>query len=108
MFLTGDHNLGNGSPPTAPFNPQPGTTAGACTSLGTNFPANNSDAVGWMDNCHSKQGNVGLSDGSVQGFSRSKLQEGLKNTGDSGNHGGATFAVVSPNSPAGINRIQLP
>ena len=37
-----------------------------------------------MDNQHDKQGNIGLGDGSVQGWSRSRFQEALKNTGDTG------------------------
>ncbi len=49
-------------------------------SLRTNF-ANNT-GVGWMDNQHQKQGSVGLADGSVQQFNRSRLQEALKNSGD--------------------------
>jgi prepilin-type processing-associated H-X9-DG protein len=57
---------------------------------------------------HQKQGNVGLADGSVQGFSRSKLQEALKNTGDAGN--ALTGYALPPNSTAatGVNNIQFP
>jgi prepilin-type N-terminal cleavage/methylation domain-containing protein/prepilin-type processing-associated H-X9-DG protein len=41
----------------------------------------------WMDNSqHQKQGNVALADGSVQGFSISKLREALRNTGDANNN----------------------
>jgi prepilin-type processing-associated H-X9-DG protein len=61
-----------------------------------------------MDNMHSKQGNVGLADGSVQGFSRSGLQSALQNSGDTGGHGTAGFAVATGCSPQGVNRIQLP
>src|SRR5438132_9843818 len=106
MFLTGDHNLGNGNPPTQAFCSQGGQQL-AFQSLGTNFPAANNDRVGWMDNQHSKQGNVGLADGSVQGFSRSRLQEALKNSGDTGTAQGS-FKATPPNSPAQVNRIQLP
>jgi prepilin-type N-terminal cleavage/methylation domain-containing protein/prepilin-type processing-associated H-X9-DG protein len=107
MFLTGDHNLGSGNPyPTASY--QPGQIANAqyAVSLGTNFPANNQGA-GWLDSMHSKQGNVGLADGSVQGFTRSRLQEALRNSGDSGNTT-PVFNVAPGCSPAGVNRIQLP
>jgi len=55
-----------------------------------------------MDNQHSKQGNSLLSDGSVQGFSKSKLQEQLKNSGDAGQ----PSAIGS--MPAGLNRLQFP
>ena len=98
MFLTGDHNLGNGNPPTAMFNPAatPGNAPSSCQVLTTN-----NLNVGYTDSMHSKQGNVGLSDGSVQGFTRSRLQDALKNTGDAWN-----TAVGS--LTAGNNRIQLP
>ena len=107
MFLTGDHNLGSGNPPTTAY--QTAVAANAATyacSLGTNFPAVNT-AVSWMDNQHQKQGNVGLADGSVQQFSRSRLQEGLKNSGDTQNSGG-TFNAAPNCSPVGYNRIQFP
>jgi len=101
MFLTGDHNLGAGNPPTTYYCAYNGTAAQACQTLGTNFPANN-NLVGYMDNMHSKQGNVGLADGSVQGFTRSRLQEALRNSGDTG-------TAAGPGSfPQGANRIQLP
>src|SRR5437899_588153 len=95
MFLTGDHNLGTGAnPPTSSFQQQ----SKYFISLGTNFPANN-QYVGWLDNMHSKQGNVGLADGSVQQFSRSRLQEALKNSGDAGGNtsvgaGGQQFVAI--------------
>jgi len=45
----------------------------------------------------------------VQQMSRSKLQEGLRNTGDLGN-GSATGFALAPGSSAsvGVNRIQFP
>src|SRR5262249_51403437 len=111
MFLTGDHNLGAGNPPTAPYATSSQAAAQHMVSLGTNFPANNT-ATGWMDNMHQKQGNVGLADGSVQQFSRAKLQEALRNTNDGGQTGptpgGTPFAVGAGSSPAGVNRIQFP
>lgn len=107
MFLTGDHNLGSGNPtPTAAYQTAVSGNASPYVSLGTNFPANNA-GVGWMDNQHQKQGNVGLADGSVQQFSRSKLQEALKNSGDTGQTAG-TFVAAPGCGPAGVNRIQLP
>ena len=104
MFLAGDRNLGgNALTPTALY------TAGNdyTWSLGTNFTVNLGPA--WTDQMHQKQGNVGLADGSVQGFSRSKLQEGLKNTGDYGSATTSTYGLA-PNSTAvaNINRIQFP
>jgi prepilin-type N-terminal cleavage/methylation domain-containing protein len=94
MLLTGDHNLGNGNPPTAAF----AAIGSASTKqvLGTN-----NTTVGWMDNMHQRNGNVGLADGSVQSFSRSRLQEALRNSGDTVRPAGQGFT-------AGANRILLP
>ena len=105
MFLAGDHNLGdNGNPPTAPF-----LSAGASTrayiSLGTNMSG--AASPGWMDNMHSKQGNVGMADGSVEWFSRSNLQNALKSSGDRGRASG-NFVLASGATGTGCNRIQLP
>ncbi|MFO1514826.1 MAG: prepilin-type N-terminal cleavage/methylation domain-containing protein [Verrucomicrobiota bacterium] len=84
MFLAGDHAMGAGA--VANNNAAtvgwqgiyaPNTAVGTATN----------GAAAWMDNSqHGKQGNVGLSDGSVQGFSISKLREGLKNTADQNNN----------------------
>jgi len=104
MFLTGDHNLGDGNPPTSYYNTAAGGSAGnACRVLGTNFAAGNL-LTGWLDNMHQKQGNIGLADGSVQQLSRSKVQEGLKNSGDGGNSGGSGQWAAKN----GVNRIQFP
>ena len=104
MFLTGDHNLGNGNPPATPYLFAP-ATGNPFASLGTNFPPGN-NYIGWMDNQHSKQGNVGMADGSVECFSRSTLQGGLQNSGDSVHMAGNFISVCG--GPAGMNRIQLP
>jgi len=107
MVLTLDHNIGSGAnPPTVLFQSATLANQSFAVSLGTNFPANN-NAVGWLDTIHSKQGNVGLADGSVQQYSRSRFQEGLRNSGDGGN-AGAGFPVAPNCSPQGVNRIQLP
>jgi len=96
MFLTGDHNIGDGNPPAAT------AVYRNVTGLGTNWAAN--AGPGWADNMHQKQGNVGIADGSVQQLSRTRLQEALKNSGDS-----AHTADAAPKTPpAGINRIQFP
>src|SRR5260370_10672220 len=68
MFLTGDHNLGHGNPPTVAYQAGMGNQNFA-VALGTNFP-NNNVLSGWMDNQHSKQGNIRLAGCSVPQFSR--------------------------------------
>jgi len=110
MLLTGDHNLGSGNPPTQTYEGAPGSSISLNTpfvSLGTNFPANNT-AVGWLNNMHAQQGNVGMADGSVEFFSRPRLQDALKNSGGYGVASPGMFPVASGCSPAGYNRIQLP
>jgi prepilin-type N-terminal cleavage/methylation domain-containing protein/prepilin-type processing-associated H-X9-DG protein len=100
MFLAGDHNMG--------------TVAGgvpvAGTSIWGDILPNNAIAsgtaavmanIGWADNMHSKQGNVLMADGSVQGFSKSALQNALANSGDSSHAAANNFAV-------GTNRLQFP
>jgi len=109
MYLDGDHNMGgNGNPPPNGYFWNNVANNGFALSLGTNFTAN--QGPGWMDNMHSKQGNVGLADGSVQQMSRSKLQEGLRNTSDAG-QGTTTpaFTLATGSSQAvGVNRVQFP
>jgi prepilin-type N-terminal cleavage/methylation domain-containing protein/prepilin-type processing-associated H-X9-DG protein len=76
MFLAGDRNLGdqvNGNPPVVYY-------TGYKVNIGTNIVANT--GVSWADTVHQKQGNVLLGDGSVQGFSKARLQEALRNSGD--------------------------
>ncbi len=107
MFLTGDHNLGSGNPPAQPYLAAPAIGT-PCVSLGTNFPPVNL-AVGWMDNMHSKMGNVALADGSVQEYSTYRLQAALQGSGDAGQVMSPGAFVAAPGcSPAGVNRIQLP
>ncbi len=108
MFLAGDHNLGSGNPPTVAY--QPGTVANGYyfnASLGTNFLPNN-QSVGWMDNMHQQQGNVGLVDGSVQLFNRAGLQDGLKNSGDLRGNSNGSFPSPPQCSPVNLNRIEIP
>jgi prepilin-type N-terminal cleavage/methylation domain-containing protein len=93
MFLTGDHNIGTGN--------QGNTKLATQTiSAGTNNNWAVANAIGWRDNQHSKQGNVGLADGSVPGFSSSALRTALSNTG--------VFATVAGSLGAGVNRLQFP
>ena len=75
-LLIGDRNMGDGNPPTVYYT--------ALKVVGTNPAA--ATGTGWADTIHQKQGNIGLGDGSVQQNTRSKLQEALRNTGDTSNN----------------------
>ncbi len=68
MLLTGDRNVTNGMAPVR-----------SVLELRPGIPA------GWTEAMHNGQGNVGLSDGSVQQVSIPGLQQMLKNTDDSTN-----------------------
>ena len=85
MLLDGDHNMGLGGPfgnnttaATQGWTNQVAPPNGAATAGGT---STNAPTAAWMDNGHGKQGNVGLSDGSVQGWSIAGLRNGLVNSG---------------------------
>jgi prepilin-type N-terminal cleavage/methylation domain-containing protein/prepilin-type processing-associated H-X9-DG protein len=106
MFLTGDHNLGgNANPPTIAYLAAPSTGNGN-VYLGTNFTLN--QGPGYLDTMHSKQGNVGLADGSVQGFTRSRLQDALRGSGDMGRTAAPFIQAAGVTGGVGCNRIQLP
>jgi prepilin-type N-terminal cleavage/methylation domain-containing protein/prepilin-type processing-associated H-X9-DG protein len=105
MFLAGDHNMGSGNPPT-PTGTIFGDTANRFVSAGTN--GTTATWVGWADNQHSKQGNVLMADGSVQGFSRSALQNALQNTGDQGRTAGVFLNATGASGGTGCNRLQFP
>jgi len=113
MLLDGDHNMGSHisqNPPPVAF--QWGTANQTFdVSLGTNFTLN--FGPGWLDNMHAKQGNVGLADGSVQQFSRTRLQEALRNSSDAGSAGAVgspkfTFPVSGITGGDNVNRVQFP
>jgi prepilin-type N-terminal cleavage/methylation domain-containing protein/prepilin-type processing-associated H-X9-DG protein len=99
MFLTGDHNLGTGANQV--------TKTAQFISAGTNN-AWAATAIGWQDNNHSKQGNVGLADGSVQGFSTTAFRQGLNSTGDGGRTTFAPFNLAAGSAGNGVNRLQFP
>ncbi|HLH54742.1 MAG TPA: hypothetical protein VKY92_14110 [Verrucomicrobiae bacterium] len=63
MFLIGDRNLTNGPLPA-----------------NHRLVANTNYGVGWSSELHRYQGNIGLADGSVQQFSRSRLAEAFYGT----------------------------
>jgi len=84
MILSGDRNLTNATPPIV-FN------KGFVGNLGTNHTS--TIGAGWDQNIHQNQGNIGVSDGSVQQLSSSRVREQLRNTDDVANR------VGIPNAP---------
>lgn len=106
MLLSGDHNLGgNANPPAYPYLAAP-STGMPFVYLGTAFATNAGPA--WMDTMHAQHGNVVMADGSVEWFSRSKLQDALRNSGDRGRAAAQFVQAAGVTAGAGCNRIQLP
>jgi hypothetical protein len=108
MMLSGDHNMGwlnNGIEPTAgsifgdglPYSVGLGTNA---AQAGKSMQPNTWAA--WGDNQHIKQGNVLMTDCSVQTYNRAGLQTSLQATGD------VQHNDVTGTMPAGSNRLQFP
>jgi competence protein ComGC len=108
MFLAGDHNLGgNANPPSTAFFAAPSYFSPSyAVWLGTNWTANMGPA--FMANQHNQQGSVLLTDGSVEWFTRSQLQNALKNTGDTMHQPGQFQPATGATGVMGYNRIQLP
>jgi prepilin-type processing-associated H-X9-DG protein len=97
MFLDGDHSIGLGTPNVnnAAINPY----RNKFVAIGTN-----NIAAAWTDSSqHQKQGNVGLADGSVQGWSISALRSAAANTGDNSTRGAGPGTL-----PTGANRLVFP
>ena len=65
MFLSGDRNIQGGT-----------KLPNGLLEIGTN------DVIQWKPGMHKVDGNIGLADGSVQGFSNDSLQNGLRYSGD--------------------------
>jgi prepilin-type N-terminal cleavage/methylation domain-containing protein/prepilin-type processing-associated H-X9-DG protein len=89
MFLDGDYSAGTG---TAGQNAVAATTpyTNLCTTGGSNGgngeSGTNNPTMAWLSTGHQNQGNVGLADGSVQGWSISAMRTGLRNTADPNNN----------------------
>jgi prepilin-type N-terminal cleavage/methylation domain-containing protein len=93
MFLDGDHSIGSGT--VNVNNAAPNPYRNKMIAMGTN-----NIAAAWTDSSqHQKQGNIGLGDGSVQGWSISGLRNAASNTGDNTGHS---------NGVTGANRLQFP
>ena len=105
MFLTGDHNVGgDANPPTRSYcymMSSTATTGMPFVWLGTNFSVNLGPAFTAQQ--HDQQGNVALADGSVECFSRSRLQDALKYTGDTGRSPGTFLPAAGATAGAGCN-----
>jgi prepilin-type N-terminal cleavage/methylation domain-containing protein len=91
MMLAGDRNiwgsLGTAAGTAAPNNGygnSPTTGQGMAMAMGTNIVANQPN-FGFTEKMHQKQGNVLITDGSVQQLSNSRFKEQIKNTGDTSN-----------------------
>lgn len=93
MLLSGDRNIfGDQTVPAynatlnngfgnSPYSGSTRLTTGKMAAMGTNFAAT-AQSPCWTDKMHQKNGNVLLSDGSVQQLSSAKLREQLRQTGD--------------------------
>jgi prepilin-type N-terminal cleavage/methylation domain-containing protein len=84
MVLTTDRNIGSGNPST--------TLYAGYVPLGTNTLI--ATGPGWSEKVHQKAGNIGLSDGSVQGVTTSTLRQQFRNSGDQNN------GILFPQPPA--------
>jgi prepilin-type N-terminal cleavage/methylation domain-containing protein len=69
-----------------------GNRAGSVLAMGTNFVAADS-APAFTDKLHQKQGNVGLSDGSVQQLTSTRLRDQFRNSGDTTTAPGANVIM---------------
>ncbi len=96
MFLDGAHSIGAGT--VNVNNTAPNPWRNSFKAIGTN-PV----TAAWTDSSqHQKQGNIGLADGSVQGWSISGLRSAAANTGD-------TYHGPGPGTlPVGVNRLVFP
>lgn len=89
QLLSGDRNIyGNVNMQTPNWNAVPNNgygnsprnQVGSAMAMGTNFNA--AATLGWTDKMHQKNGNVLISDGSVQQLSSPRFRETCRNSGD--------------------------
>lgn len=102
MVLTVDRNIYGSStlktyPTTMTANSGYGNDSHKAFAMGTNFTGTVT-APAFTDKMHQKQGNVGLSDGSVQQLTSTRLRDQFRNSGDTS---------MTPGSP-GINTLLFP
>jgi prepilin-type N-terminal cleavage/methylation domain-containing protein/prepilin-type processing-associated H-X9-DG protein len=110
MFLAGDHNLGGDTnPPTTAFCYMTGPASTARSPFiwtGTNWTTGR--GVAFLANQHDQQGNVAFGDGRVECFTRTHLQDALRNSGDTGRTTTGWTMASGANMGVGCNRIQFP
>ena len=83
MFLSGDRNLyRDAATRNQPYGVSPQPVSGPSLGASAAFLTNMINNYGWTEKMHQRQGNVALSDGSVQQFSEGKLRDALRTTGD--------------------------
>jgi competence protein ComGC len=109
MLLSGDHNLGadlNLLPAKGFVTPPLQYSPDFKVSLGNVFATN--AGVAWLNTMHAKEGNVVMSDYSVQQLNRDHLQQALHNSGDPGSSSLPFFSQPPFCSGFGVNRAQFP
>lgn len=85
MLLAGDRNIWGSAVMPAPNwsavgNNGYGNGVNQSAAMGTNFTAANT--IGWTEKMHQKNGNVLISDGSVQQLSSARFRDQCRNSGD--------------------------
>ncbi len=93
MFLSGDRTIGSNSGATSYGYSQDTVNTGSSFGFGTNQTVGAATCVGWVTKGHQNQGNVGLADGSVQGYTCSGLQAALDHTADTSASPGPNFIL---------------
>jgi prepilin-type N-terminal cleavage/methylation domain-containing protein len=84
MLLAGDRNATNGAP-KVDFQPNNGILVPLGGGKVAEQTANSKDGAGWTKDLHVNNGNLVLSDGSVQQVTGPRLRDQLKNSGDDDN-----------------------
>jgi len=93
----GDRNIGLGTANTAPtdygYSPLPTVATGKAKYMGTNINAAPLQYMGFSEKMHSKAGNIGLSDGSVQQVNSGGFRRLCQVTGDTTTIPGPNFLL---------------
>ncbi len=96
MFLSGDRGIGQTST-VANYGYSPdAVNTGNSLGFNTNIVVGAATSIGWVAKGHQNQGNVGLADGSVQGYTSSGLQQAFDHTGDVTTTGAGPNYILFP------------